>query len=147
MSVLCSVRRDVSSQGLQIESARRDQQTLAAVQADSTAWKVTLEETPSSHGAAGQYVWSEQANAGMVALRGLPQLPLGQRYKVWLEDRLSRLILDSTFLPDDQGNAQVALEANGIFEPVRVYVVAGKADGKDGPVVLEGTIWRDTGAR
>lgn len=139
--------RDVNSLGLQLESVRRDQQTLIAVQADPKVRKVVLEETPASHGAAGLYLWSEQANAGVASLHGLPQLPLGQQYKVWLEDRLSRLILDSTFLPDEQGNVQVVLEANRVVEPVRIYIVAGTADGKDGPVVLQGTIWRDDGTK
>lgn len=139
--------RVVSSLGVQLEMVRRDQQTLIAVQADPKVRKVILEETPSSHGATGQYLWSEQANAGVVSLHGLPQLPLGQQYKVWLEDRLSRLILDSTFLADEQGNAQVVLEANRVVEPVRIYIVAGKSDGKDGPVVLHGTIWRDDGTK
>ncbi len=135
--------RAVSSLGVQLESVRRDQQTLIAVQADPQVRKVILEETPSSHGAVGQYLWSEAANAGVVSLHGLPQLPIGQQYKVWLEDRLSRLILDSTFIPDEQGSVQVVLEANRVVEPVRIYIVAGRADGKDGPVVLQGTIWRD----
>lgn len=135
--------QDVSSLGVQLQTVRRDQQTMIAVQADPKVHKVVLEDTPSSHGAMGQYLWSEQANAGVVSLHSMPQLPLGQQYKVWLEDRLSRLILDSTFLPDEQGNAQVVLEANRVVEPVRIYIVAGKSDGKDGPVVLQGTIWRD----
>ncbi|TAJ20048.1 MAG: hypothetical protein EPO65_04985 [Dehalococcoidia bacterium] len=133
----------VSSLGLQLQTVRRDQQTMIAVQADPKVRKVPLEDTPASHGAGGLYLWSEQANAGVVSLYGLPQLPLGQQYKVWLEDRLSRLILDSTFLPDEQGDVQVVLEANRVVEPVRIYIVAGKSDGKDGPVVLQGTIWRD----
>ena len=137
--------RAVSSLGVQLESVRRDQQTLIAVQADPKVRKVVLEETPWSHGATGQYLWSEAANAGVVSLHGLPQLPIGQQYKVWLEDRLSRLILDSTFIPDDQGSVHVVLEANRVVEPVRIYIVAGKSDGKDGPVVLQGTIWRDDG--
>lgn len=139
--------REVSSLGVQLESVRRDQQTMIAVQADPKVRKVTLEETPASHGAAGQYLWSEQANAGVISLDGLPQLPLGQQYKVWLEDRLSRLILDSTFIPDTQGSARVVLEANRVVEPVRIYIVAGKSDGQDGPVVLHGTIWRDDGTK
>lgn len=139
--------RDVNSLGLELRSVRREQQTLIAVQADPKVYRVVLEETPASHGAAGLYLWSEQSNAGVVSLHGLPQLPLGQQYKVWLEDRLSRLILDSTFLPDEQGNAQVVLEANRVVEPVRIYIVAGKADGKDGPVVLQGTVWRGDGVK
>ncbi len=135
--------REVNSLGVQLASVRHDQQTLIAVQADPKVRKVTLEQTPASHGAGGQYLWSEQANAGVLSLHDLPQLPLGQQYKVWLEDRLSRLILDSTFIPSDQGGAQVVLEANRVVEPVRIYLVAGKSDGKDGPVVLQGTIWRD----
>lgn len=139
--------RAVSSLGVQLESVRRDQQTLIAVQADPKVRKVTLEETPSSHGATGQYLWSETANAGVVSLHGLPQLPIGQQYKVWLEDRLSRLILDSAFIPDEQGSVHVVLEANRVVEPVRIYIVAGTSDGKDGPVVLHGTIWRDDPAQ
>lgn len=135
--------QDVSSLGVQLRTVRRDQQTMIAVQADPKVLKVVLEDTPSSHGAMGQYLWSEQANAGVISLHSMPQLPIGQQYKVWLEDRLSRLILDSTFLPDEQGNAQVVLEANRVVEPVRIYIVAGMSDGKDGPVVLQGTIWRD----
>jgi len=142
-----ATEREVSALGLQLENVRRDQQTLIAVQADPKVRKVTLEETPASHGAGGQYLWSEQANAGVVSLDGLPQLPLGQQYKVWLEDRLSRLILDSTFVPDAQGSARVVLEANRVVEPVRIYIVAGKSDGQDGPVVLHGTIWRDDGTK
>lgn len=138
-----ATERAVNSLGVQLESVRRDQQTLIAVQADPRVRKVTLEETPFSHGAAGQYLWSEQANAGVVSLHDLPQLPLGEQYKVWLEDRYSRLILDSTFVPDDMGGAQVVLEANRVVEPVRIYLVAGK----DGPVVLQGTIWRDDGTK
>lgn len=128
--------------GLELESLIRDQQTLIAVQADPKVRKTAFDDTPSSHGAAGQYLWSQEMNAGVVSLRGLPQLPLGQQYKVWLEDRLARQVLDSTFIPDEQGNAQVVLTANRVLEPARIYVVAGQADGKDGPVVLQATISR-----
>ncbi len=135
--------QSVSSLGVQLATVRRDQHALIAVQADPNVRRVELEETSASHGAAGLYLWSDQTNAGVLSVHGLPTLPLGQQYKVWLEDRTSRSLLDSTFLPDEQGNAQVVLEANRVVEPVRIYLVAGLSNGKDGPVVLQGTIWRD----
>ena len=135
--------QSVNSLGLQLATVRRAQHTLIAVQADPNVRRVELEETGASHGARGLYLWSDQTNAGVLSVHGLPTLPLGQEYKVWLEDRTSRSILDSTFMPDETGNAQVVLEANRVVEPVRIYLVAGSSNGKDGPVVLQGTIWRD----
>ncbi len=141
------VQRQVSSLGVQLETVKRDQQVLLAVQADPKAFRVELEQTHASHGASGQYAWSDQANAGVVVFRNLPALPLGSEYKVWLEDNVSRLLLDGTFLPDEEGNAQMVLQSDRSIEPARLYLVAGSGAGRDGPVVLHATIRREGAPR
>lgn len=97
--------QSVNSLGVQLTTVRRDQNTLIAVQADPNVRRVEFEETGASHGAAGLYLWSDQTNAGVLSVHGRTTLPLGQQYKVWLEDRTSRSLLDLTFLPDETGNS------------------------------------------
>lgn len=41
----------------------------------------------------------------------------------------------------------MVLESNRVVAPVRIYLVAGSSNGRDGPVVLQGTIWRDQPAK
>ena len=125
--------------GVQLQTTASDQQVLIAVQTDRAAVLGQFDTTAASHGASGQYVWSGTADAGVVTVRDLPQLPLGGTYRVWLEDGLSRLMVARSFAPDRNGKAEVVLQAEGRIKPVRIYVVAAsRADDprSTGPVVL-----------
>jgi len=126
--------------GLRLETAIKDQQTLLAVQAADDAHIVTLGAAAAAHGGHGQYVYSPEQSAGVLLVYGLPPLPVGASYKVWLEDAESNLVLANTFLPTSNGDATVVLAFNREQTPVRLFVVASSAGGSDGPVVLRGTM-------
>jgi hypothetical protein len=134
--------QQAESLGLRLETAIRDQQVVLAVQADPNAHIVTLGPTAAAHGGSGQYIWSPQHSAGILLVYGLPPLPLGATYKAWLEEADSELVLASSFLPGDHGDASVVLAFDSDREPVRIFVVASSAGGTDGPVVLRGTLNR-----
>ena len=129
----------------QLQTTASDQQVLIAVQTDPAAILGQFDTTAASHGASGQYVWSNNADAGVVTVRDLPQLPLGGAYRVWLEDGLSRLMVARSFAPDRNGKAEIVLQADGKMKPVRIYVVAAsRADDPrlTGPVVLLADVTR-----
>src|SRR5690606_25535340 len=90
-----------------------EQHAVLAVTADPNVIGGTLESTSASHGATGEFQWSDAAGAGTLTVRDLPRLPLGGAYRVWLEDGLSRLMVAATFTPDDAGRAQQVLTVEG----------------------------------
>src|SRR5690606_28749347 len=96
--------------GNQLEMVIRDQQAVLQVQADPDAYRVDLQPTRASHGASGQYLWSDVAGVGIALVHHMPPLPVGSNYKVWLEDNRGNIVLASTFTPDEQGTAQVVLQ-------------------------------------
>lgn len=126
--------------GLRLETAIRDQQVLLAVQAADDARIVTLGSTAAAHGGHGQYVYSPEQSAGVLLVYGLPPLPVGATYKVWLEDDSSELVLANTFLPTASGDATVVLAFDRDQKPMRLFVVASSPGGSDGPVVLTGRL-------
>lgn len=134
--------------GNQLEQVLRDQQAILQVQADPDAYRIDLQQTSASHGAAGQYLWSDQANAGIALVQHMPPLPVGSNYKVWLEDRLGNIVLASTFTPDEQGNAQVVLQHTAGAEPVHLYVIPGAtgSGSREGPIVLQAELDREAAA-
>ncbi len=141
-------RTSVSSQeaanlGIRLETALKDQQVILAVQSDPEARRTELQKTGAAHGAHGQYLWSDANAAGVLLVYNLPQLGVGDSYKVWLEDSRSRLVLSQSFEPDANGDAAVALAFDPERQPVLLYLVASNAGGKDGPVVLQATLNRD----
>ena len=131
--------------GQQLERMAREQQTILAVQADPDALRIELQPMSAGHGARGQLLWSDSAAAGIVIVHDMPPLPLGANYKVWLEQPGSPAILVSTFLPDEQNFAQVVLQPEGVEEPIRLYITAGRAGdaSRSDPIVLRAVIDRD----
>ena len=128
---------------LQLSSAVQDEHAVREVQADPKAIVTELEQTLASHGARGRYMSSDSAGASILVLQGLPTLPLGGAYRVWLEDPLSQLTLAASFMPDSNLGARVALQRDTRLEAVRVYVVAtSRADDPSatGPVILMATL-------
>ncbi len=134
--------QEARSLSLQLQSAVQDEQIIQSVQNDPRVVVTELESTLSSHGARGRYM-SGETGASILVLQGLPTLPLGGAYRVWLEDPLSQLTLAASFLPDSNLGARVALKRDTRLEPSRVYVVAtSRADdpAATGPVVLMATL-------
>jgi len=132
--------QQAESLGVRLETAIRDQQVLLAVQAADDLHIVTLGTTSAAHGGHGQYVYSPEQSAGVLLVYGLPPLPVGASYKVWLEDERSELVLANTFVPTTNGDATVVLAFDQEKIPVRLFVVASNSDGTDGPVVLRGAM-------
>jgi len=133
------------SLALQIATALQDQQVITAVQTDPEVESTNLEPTLYGHGAGGRYLRSAAADAAVIVARGLPQLPVGSVYRVWMDDGFSQLMASATFVPDGSGNVQVVLRTRGSDQPVRVYIVAsasGESQSVEGPVVLQATILR-----
>lgn len=128
---------------LQLNSALRDEETVKRVLLDPKVVVTALEPTLASHGAGGQYLFSEATGASALVLHDMPVLPLGGAYRVWLEDPLAQLTLAASFVPDSGLGARVALQRDSRLEAVRIYVVAtSRADdpAATGPVVLLATL-------
>lgn len=135
--------------GFQLETALRDQNAILAIQADPAQRRIDMEPTFASHGAHGQYIWSDETQAGLLMVQSMPPLPNGYNYKVWLEFPSSRMTLANTFVPDGSGNAQVVLYFDEGYEPVRLYIATGRtgSSSNEGPVVLQGTLNRGSELR
>jgi len=129
--------------GVKLETALRDQQLVLAVQADPDARLTELTPTSAAHGGSGRYYWSDANKAGVLLVYGMPPLPLGASYRVWLEDGQSRTVLSSTFDTDARGDSSVVLAFDGEERPQRLYLVVLDADGSTGPVILHGTLSRN----
>ncbi len=131
--------------GNQLEMVLRDQQAILQVQADPDAYRIDLSTTSASHGAVGQYMWSDVANVGVALVQHMPPLPVGSNYKVWLEDELGRIVLVNTFTPDEQGNAQVVLQHTNGAEAIRLYIIPGAtgSSSREGPIVLHAVLDRE----
>lgn len=136
--------------GIQLETALRDQNAVLAIQADPEQRRIEMEPTYASHGATGQYIWSDEAQAGLLIVHSMPPLGMGFNYKVWVETPTSRMVLANTFVPDESGKAEVVLHFDRYQEPpVRIYVAPGRtgSSSNEGPVVLHGTLMRDDSRR
>ncbi|MPZ98163.1 MAG: hypothetical protein GEU80_02315 [Dehalococcoidia bacterium] len=131
-----------------LETQLNDTGVLATIMLDPDVVTSPLEGTSSSHGAGGTYAWSANADAGVLRVHDLPPLPAGAFYRVWLEDRFSRLVAATDFEADFAGAATVVLRGTSDEDPVRVYVVATSSTDTEvveGPVILQATAQRPTG--
>ena len=94
--------------------------------------------------ASGHYLYSESAGAGLLVVAGMPPLPLGAVYQVWLEDSL-RAVSGGVFTADATGAQSVLVETTALLLPRRisVRVAEGGAEATpEGLLVLSGEIVR-----
>ena len=129
---------------LELEAALSDQEIVLTVTADPDSVSGQLQATPAGHGAGGQYVWSDSVGAGVIVARGLPPLPLGQVYEVWLEDG-TEAVAGGTFVPDQQGDVEALVRPAGDITPLRILIAAAPAGGSGtigSPIVLVGLVSR-----
>ncbi len=128
----------------ELNRVRDTQQRIVAILADPDVWTAELASAEGGHGASGRCVWSATLQSGVLIAQGLPPLPLGTLYEVWLDDG-ERLISVGLFLPSTEGEAQMLIELDSPFEPRSVTVAtapAGGADSLQPPIVLSGDVER-----
>jgi anti-sigma-K factor RskA len=135
---------DFTGEGLrhQIEATREAQGVLLAVTTDPQARNSPLLPTPSGHEAHGRYVWSESSSAGVVVAQDLPTLPFGNVYQVWLL-RGTTSTPAGTFMPDENGSAEVVLRPTSNIEPNTIMIAVAPTGGSaevGRPVVMVGLI-------
>lgn len=135
---------DFTGEGLrhQIEDTIEAQQIMLAVTTDPQARNSPLLPTPSGHEARGRYVWSESSSAGVVVAQDLPPLPFGNVYQVWLL-RGTTSTSAGTFMPDENGNAEVVLKPNSDIAPNTIMIAVAPIGGSaevGRPVVMVGLI-------
>lgn len=126
----------------QIEDAIEAQQIMLAVTTDPQASSSPLLPTPSGHDAHGRYVWSESASSGVVVAQDLPPLPFGSVYQVWLLRGTTSTSV-GTFIPDQDGNAEVVLKPTSDIAPNTIMIAVAPTGGSSGggrPVVMVGLI-------
>jgi anti-sigma-K factor RskA len=126
----------------QIEDTIEAQQVMLAVTTDPQARNSPLLPTPSGHDARGRYVWSESSSAGVVVAQDLPPLPFGNVYQAWLL-RGTTATPAGTFMPDENGNAEVVLRPTSNIQPNTIMIAVAPAGGSADvgrPVVLVGLI-------
>jgi anti-sigma-K factor RskA len=127
----------------QLQTALADQEMVTAINADPQARISVLDATAAGHGAVARYVWSEEAAAGVLLARGLPDLPLDSVYQVWFDDG-TRTFSVGTFTPDERSAVQKVVRLpSGAGAPQRVSVSVAPAGGSTSVgrlVVLSGKI-------
>ena len=126
----------------ELNRVRDTHQRTVAILADRDVWTAELSSAEGGHGASGSCVWSATLSSGVLIAQGLPALPLGTLYEVWLDDG-ERVIPVGTFLPSTAGEAQVLIELDSPFEPRSVTVATappGGAVSLQPPIVLSGDI-------
>lgn len=127
---------------LQLRQALVEQQAMAAISTDPDATTAVLGSEAAGVTANGHYRYSESAAAGLLIAYGLPQLPLGEVYQVWLEDSL-RAVSGGVFTTDARGDATVLVQTGAQLLPVRISVRVAAEGGDvtpDGLLVLSGDI-------
>lgn len=136
--------QDASSRALalQVQQAVAEQQAMAAISTDPDASTTALESAVAGAAASGHYRYSESAGAGLLIAYGLPPLPIGQVYQVWLEDSL-RAVSGGVFASSADGDATVLVETEARLLPIRIYVRVAPQGGDaepNGLLVLSGDI-------
>jgi len=137
---------DASSRALalQLQQALAEQQAMAAIGTDPDATTTTLNSAAAGVAASGHYRYSESACAGLLIAYGLPELPIGEVYQVWLEDSL-RAVSGGVFFAPAGGDATVLVETEAQLLPIRVSVRVAPQGGDSAPnglLVLSGDIER-----
>jgi anti-sigma-K factor RskA len=104
-----------------------------------------IESTAAAPGARGGVILDPTSNAALVMIEGLPRLPTGQAYVVWLVDR-DRYINAGVLPVDDQGRGELYLtpqEALSTFTGIAITVETGAlASSPNGQPVAQATIGR-----
>ena len=92
----------------------------------------------------GHFLWSSDVGAGWLTTYGLPPLPLGEVYEVWLHDGV-RAVSGGTFLPDQVGSIESVVRPASLIRPLRISLAVASEGGSEtvgSPVVLLGRIAR-----
>ena len=119
-------------------------ETIAAISNDPGATTTPLASEAAGVAASGHYLYSESAGAGLLVVVGLPPLPLGAVYQVWLEDSL-RAVSGGVFNADANGDQTVLVETGALLLPrhISIRVAQGGAEATpDGLLILSGEIAR-----
>ncbi len=137
---------DASSRALalQVQQALAEQQAMAAISTDPDASTTALASAAAGVAASGHYRYSEGAGAGLLIAHGLPGLPIGEVYQVWLEDS-TRAVSAGVFAAPTEGDATVLVETEAQLQPIRISVRVAPQGGDaapDGLLVLSGDIER-----
>ena len=117
-------------------------QTITEVSNDPDANTTVLTSEAAGAAASGHYLYSESAEAGLLIVSGLPPLPLGTVYQVWLEDSL-RAVSGGVFTADANGDATVLVETEAQLLPRSISVRVAQEGGDvtpEGLLILSGEI-------
>ncbi len=141
---LMEIDGDLSSQALALrfESTTAEFQLALAVSTAPDMSSSPLIATDAGHGAGGHFLWSSDVGAGWLTTHGLPPLPLGQVYEVWLHDG-ERAVSGGTFLPDEAGSIESVVRPASLIMPLRISLAVASEGGSEtigSPIVLGGTI-------
>ena len=119
-------------------------ETIAAISGDPDATTAVLTSEAAGVAATGRYLYSESAGAGLLVVAGLPPLPLGAVYQVWLEDSL-RAVSGGVFHADANGDRTVLVETGALLLPRQISIRVAQGGGEatpDGLLILSGAIAR-----
>ena len=117
-------------------------QTITEISNDPDANTTVLTSEAAGAAASGHYLYSESAGAGLLIVSGLPPLPLGTVYQVWLEDSL-RAVSGGVFTADANGDATVLVETEAQLLPRSISVRVAQGGGDvtpEGLLILSGEI-------
>lgn len=119
-------------------------ETIAEITTDPDATTTVLTSEAAGAAASGHYLYSEDAEAGLLVVAGLPPLPLGAVYQIWLEDSL-RAVSGGVFTADANGEQTVLVETEALLLPRRISVrvaQGGAESAPEGLLILSGDMER-----
>ena len=119
-------------------------ETIAEITTDPDATTIVLTSEAAGAAASGHYLYSEDAEAGLLVVAGLPPLPLGAVYQIWLEDSL-RAVSGGVFTADANGEQTVLVETAALLLPRRISVRVAQGGAESAPgglLILSGDIER-----
>ena len=142
LEALVEMDGDLSPQALrlQLESATAELQLALAVSTAPDVRSGVLRSTDAGHGAGGHFLWSSDTGAGWLTAYGLPPLPLGEVYEIWLDDG-QRSVSGGSFLLDEGGRVELLVRPESTVRPLRVLIAVAPVGGSQtigSPLVLEG---------
>ena len=119
-------------------------ETIAEITTDPDATTTVLTSEAAGAAASGHYLYSEDAEAGLLVVAGLPPLPLGAVYQIWLEDSL-RAVSGGVFTAEANGEQTVLVETEALLLPRRISVrvaQGGAESAPEGLLILSGDMER-----
>ena len=131
------------------QAERQTEEAMVSIVASGDATGLAMAATAAAPAASGAYIWSRTAGRGALVVSGLPPLPTGKSYCLWLVYERD-WVVGGQFDADGEGSGRVIVEDLAVDPemagPLEGYAVtienAGDVTKHEGETVLEASIAR-----